>query len=68
MIALVAVVFFTTAGRAGAQQWSQFRGPGGSGVADDQKPQDIAHPCSPSGIEPRRGHPAAKTANPDLER
>ena len=38
MIALVAVALFATAGRAGAQSWSQFRGPGGSGVAHGQKP------------------------------
>ena len=38
MIALVVVALFANAGRAGAQSWSQFRGPGGSGVADGQKP------------------------------
>src|SRR5438445_9885231 len=38
MIVLVAVALFATAGRSEAQPWSQFRGPGGSGVADDQKP------------------------------
>src|SRR5438270_11772935 len=40
LIALVAVAAFTTVARAGdgPPAWPQFRGPGGSGVADGQKP------------------------------
>jgi outer membrane protein assembly factor BamB len=39
MIAVVALGLFATAGRAGeGPAWPQFRGPGGSGVADGQKP------------------------------
>jgi outer membrane protein assembly factor BamB len=39
MIAVVALGFWTTAGRAGeGPSWPQFRGPGGSGVAGGQKP------------------------------
>src|SRR5256714_12386211 len=40
LIALVAVAAFTTFARAGDQPlaWPGFRGPGGSGVADGQKP------------------------------
>src|SRR3979411_575692 len=39
MIAIVALGLFATAGLAGdGPAWPQFRGPGGSGVADGQKP------------------------------
>jgi outer membrane protein assembly factor BamB len=39
MIAVVALGLFATAGRAGeGSAWPQFRGPGGSGVAEGQKP------------------------------
>ncbi len=39
MIVSVALGLFATAGRAGeGSGWPQFRGPGGSGVADGQKP------------------------------
>jgi len=39
MIAVVALGLWVTAGRAGeGPAWPQFRGPGGSGVADGQKP------------------------------
>src|SRR5262245_1003957 len=44
-IALMAIGFFFTAGAPGAEKakeqplaWPQFRGPGGSGVAEDQQP------------------------------
>src|SRR5262249_3888299 len=37
-IAFALVGVFTTAGFAEEQKWPQFRGPGGSGVADAQKP------------------------------
>lgn len=40
LIALVAAVYFAAGGKAGDQPspWPQFRGPGGSGVAEGQKP------------------------------
>jgi outer membrane protein assembly factor BamB len=39
MLALVALGLLATAGRAGeGPGWPQFRGPGGSGIADGQKP------------------------------
>ncbi len=39
MIGVVALGLFATAGRTGeGSAWPQFRGPGGSGVADGQKP------------------------------
>jgi outer membrane protein assembly factor BamB len=39
MIAVVGLGLWVTAGRAGeGSAWPQFRGPGGSGVADSQKP------------------------------
>jgi hypothetical protein len=39
MIAIVALGLFATAGRAGqGPGWPQFRGPGGSGVVDGQRP------------------------------
>jgi outer membrane protein assembly factor BamB len=36
--AFVAAVLITAAGQSADQPWPQFRGPGGSGVADGQKP------------------------------
>lgn len=40
LIAFAAVALFASVGQGGAEQlaWPQFRGPGGSGVADGQKP------------------------------
>ena len=39
MIVVVALGLWATAGRAGeGPAWPQFRGPGGSGIADRQKP------------------------------
>ena len=40
MIACVSLAVFTAVGLAGDRPlaWPQFRGPGGSGVADGQKP------------------------------
>ena len=39
MIAVAALGLFAAAGRGGeGPAWPQFRGPGGSGVADGQKP------------------------------